>query len=309
MDWRNSGMQGLISYYATLQSLVEVGLGSFLHALHIPFSGHALSLNQGLILTQACQKTASRKEAITATNGISIITAILKSLSPMGKRLTPMLAISMQGFLFSIGVFILGNNILGMILGISLLSLWSFAQPLLFAYLFFGEKLFFAVEKLWLDTAEKLSISPEYGINILIAFVGVKVILGWIVAVIGWKYPTWITERYFTKIMKYKDFTADKIKNRKTLNPTTGAFKDLLNPWMIISLVLTIGFMILTEKSDYFQVFVYSLRVIAVAYLVFFILRAFPQSWIKKALKSFPTLAKTVDQMYDRAPESTEPKH
>lgn len=309
MDWRDPGMQGLISYYATLQSLVEVGLGSFLHALHIPFSGHALSLNQGLILTQACKKTESRKEALTAANGISIITAILKSLSPVGKRLTPMLAISMQGFLFSMGVFLLGNNILGMILGISLLSIWSFAQPLLFAYLFFGEKIFLAVEKLWLDLAEKLTLSPEYGINLLIAFVAFKIILAWLVAIIGWNYPTWITEKYFTKIMKYKDFTARKIKNRKSLSATTGALKDLFNPWMIFSLGLTVGFMILTEKSDYFQIFIYAMRVIAVAYIVFFILRAFPQSWIKKVLKSFPTLAKTVDQMYDRAPESTEPKH
>lgn len=301
-------MQGLISYYATLQSLVEVGLGSFLHALHIPFSGHALSLNQGLILTQACQKTESRKDAIAATNGISIITAILKSLSPMGKRLTPMLAISMQGFLFSVGLFIFGNNIIGMILGISLLALWSFVQPLLFAYLFFGEKLFFAVEKLWLDIAGKLAVSPEYGINVLLAFVGLKIVLSWIVAFAGWKYPTWITEKYFTKIMKYKDFTAEKLKNRKSQSPTSGAVKDLLNPWMIFSLILTIAFMILTEKSDYFQIFVYSLRVIAVAYLVFFVLRAFPQSWIKRALKSFPTLAKTVDLLHDRASESTELK-
>jgi hypothetical protein len=302
-------MHGLVSYYATLQSLVEVGLGSFLHAFHIPFSGHALSLNQGLILTQACQKIENRKDAVAATNGISIITAILKSLSPMGKRLTPMLAISMQGFLFSIGVLILGNNILGMILGISLLSLWSFAQPLLFAYLFFGEKLFLAVEKLWLDIAEKLSISPEYGLNILIGFVILKVLLGWAVAFIGWKYPTWVTEKYFTQIMKYKDFTVQKLKNKKNQGATRGALKDLLNPWMIISLVLTIAFMILTEKSGYFQVFVYSLRVVAIAYLVFFILRAFPQSWIKKALTSFPTLAKTVDRLLDREPESTEPKH
>lgn len=303
-------MQGLISYYATLQSLVEVGLGSFLHAFHIPFSGHALSLNQGLILTQACQKTNTRKEAMMATNGISIITAVLKSLSPIGKRLTPMLAISMQGFLFSIGIFIFGNNIIGMILGMWLLSLWSFCQPLLFAYLFFGERLFIAIEKLWLDIAEKLSLPPEYGINILIIFVSIKLLLAVIVAFIGWKYPTWITEKYFTKIMKYKDFTTQSIrKKKKAPTATIGALKDLLNPWMILSLGLTIAFMILTEKSDYFQVFIYSLRVIAVAYLVFFILRAFPQSWIKKALKSFPTLAKTVDRLLGHAAESTEPKH
>ncbi|AZZ36932.1 hypothetical protein CIK05_09055 [Bdellovibrio sp. qaytius] len=302
-------MQGLISYYATLQSLVEVGLGSFLHAFHVPFSGHVLSLNQGLILTQACQKTNTRKETVTAVNSISIITAILKSLSPIGKRLTPMLAITMQGFLFSIGVFIFGNNIVGMLLGISLLSLWSFCQPLLFAYLFFGEKLFIAAEKLWLEIAEKLALPVEYGLNILIGFVILKIILSCGVAVLGWKYPTWITEKYFAKIMKYKDITLKSLQNKKPKNATQGALKDLLNPWMILSLALTITFMVLTEKSDYFQIFIYSLRVIAVAYLVFFILRAFPQSWIKKALKSFPTLAKTVDQIYDRAPESTEPKH
>lgn len=299
-------MQGLISYYAALQSLVEVGLGSFLHAFHVPFTGHALSLNQGLILTQACQKTETRKEAVTATNGISIITAILKSLSPMGKRLTPMLAISMQGFLFSIGVLILGNNILGMLLGISLLSLWAFAQPLLFAYLFFGEKLFYALENLWLDIAGKLSLPPEYGVKMLVGFVFLKVFLSWIVAVIGWKYPTWVTEKYFAQIMKYKDLTTKNIKNKKPQSATRGALKDLLNPWMIVSLILTIAFMVLTEKSDFFQIFVYAMRVIAVAYLVFYALRAFPQSWIKKALTSFPTLSKTVDRLLDRESESTD---
>lgn len=302
-------MQGLISYYATLQSLVEVGLGSFLHAFHIPFSGHALSLNQGLILTQACQKTQTRKEAITATNGIAIITAILKSLSPIGKRLTPMLAISMQGFLFSLGILALGNNIFGMLLGISLLSLWAFAQPLLFAYLFFGEKLFFAIEKLWLEIAGKLSLSPDYGLKILLSIVMLKVILSWVVALIGWKYPTWITERYFTKILKYKDLTTKTIKNKKPQNAARGALQDLLNPWMILSLVLATAFMLLTEKSGYFDVFVYGLRVIAIAYLIFFVLRAFPQAWIKKALTSFPTLAKTVDRLLDREPESTEQKY
>lgn len=290
-------MHGLVSYYATLQSLIEVGLGSFLHAFHIPFSGHALSLNQGLILTQACQKFENRKKAVAATNEISIIAAILKSLSPVGKRLTPMLAISMQGFLFSIGLLVFGNNILGMILGMSLLSLWSFAQPVLFAYLFFGEKIFFALEKLWLELAEKISISPRYGLNILISFILLKVLISWAVAFIGWKYPNWVTEKYFTKIMKYKEFTVQKVKDKKNQSASHGALKDLMNPWMIISLLLTIAFMVFTEKSDYYQILIYTLRVIAIAYLMFFILRAFPQSWIKKALKLYPNLAKTVDQL------------
>ena len=38
------------SYYAMQLSLTEIGLGSFLHAFRIPFSGFLLSLNQCFIL-------------------------------------------------------------------------------------------------------------------------------------------------------------------------------------------------------------------------------------------------------------------
>lgn len=300
-------MQSLISYYAALLSLVEISLGSFLHGFRIPFSGHALSLNQGLILTQALQKTESRKDAVTAANGISIITAILKSLSPMGKRLTPMLAISIQGFLFSLGVFVLGNNLFGILIGMTLLSLWGFAQPLLFAYLFFGEKLFLAIEKLWTDIAGKLSIDPVFGLWILVSFVLFKVTLSWVIGFMGWKYPRYIAENYLQKILKYKNLIPVK-KNRALMSPGLGALKDLLSPWIIVSLVLTIAFMWLTEKSEFFKIFIYGLRVVAIAYLVFWILRAFPRAWIEKALTHYPTLKTTVDRLLDHELESTEPK-
>lgn len=305
-------MQSLISYYAAMLSLVEMGLGSLLHSMRIPFSGHALSLNQGLILTQACQKTETRKEAITTVNGISIIAAILKSLSPIGKRLTPMLAISMQGFLFSLGLFFLGNNLFGIILGMSFLSVWAFAQPLIFAYLFFGEKLFLAIEKLWLDIAEKINLNSDYGLWLLIGFVGFKILLSWLVGYWGWKYPTLVTDKYFSRMLYYKDLIKPQHK-KQPRSAFSGAITDVLNPWIVVSLILTLAFMTLTEKSSLFQIFVYGLRVVAVAWLVFFIMRAFPQKWIKKILNRFPTLAKTVQQLspeaIDRAPESTELKH
>lgn len=302
-------MQSLISSYAATLSLIEVSLGAFLHAFHIPFSGHALSLNQGLILTQACHQTLSRREAISVVNGISIITSVLKSLSPIGKRLTPMLAISVQGLLFSVGILFFGSNLFGILLGIGLLSLWAFAQPLLLAYLFFGEKLFSAVEKLWLDIAEKLNIPVEYGLSFLFSLVALKLLLAFSVGFLAWKYPHMVAEKYLQKILQYQNKLPLQQKT-KSVSASFGAFKDLFNPWMVLSMILTIGFMWMTEKSDYFQIFIYTLRVFAIAWLVFFILRAFPQHWIEKLLIRYPTLKATVDRLRtDRAPESTEPKH
>src|SRR6185295_7221686 len=86
--------------YATLLSLTEVGLGSVLHAMHIPFTGQLLSLNQIAVLSHATKMHPEKSAPLT----ISVVAALLKSLSPIGKRLTPMLALTMQGLLFTFGI-------------------------------------------------------------------------------------------------------------------------------------------------------------------------------------------------------------
>ncbi len=286
-------------------TVVEVGFGSFLHAFHIPFSGHVLSLNQALLLSLASRKTNSRYDSVSAVNGISVVSAMLKSLSPVGKRLTPMLAITVQGFLFSIGVFLFGNNQIGIVFGASFLSLWSFVQPLLLAYLFFGEKIFFAVEKLWIEIADKLSVPVETGPEILIGFIIFKIVLTIVAASIGWRYHLFVSESYFKKIIQYKNKGPFKIKSQYKGSAIGGAVRDTLNPWMILSLLLTAGFMWFTEDSNYFNIFMYTLRVLAISWLVFWIIRAFPLSWVQKVLIRFPKLKKSIDH----ALAVTEQKH
>ncbi|MFP5459829.1 MAG: hypothetical protein ACLGG7_13920, partial [Bacteriovoracia bacterium] len=97
---------------ATL-SLIEVGLGSLLHGLKLPFSGHVLSLNQSFILTRATLTSGERRDAAV----ISTTAAILKSLSPAGKKLTPMLAIAVQGQLYYLGLLVAGTGVIGQLLG------------------------------------------------------------------------------------------------------------------------------------------------------------------------------------------------
>ena len=114
--------------YTTELTLMEIGLGSFLHSFHIPFSGHLLALNQCFILNRAVivgRNSASPFLAMTISN----TAAILKTLSPRGKRFTPMLAISVQGLLFNLGLLLFGAHFLGRCIASMLLSLWPMVQP------------------------------------------------------------------------------------------------------------------------------------------------------------------------------------
>ncbi len=305
MAGRNSSMQFVVGYYSGLQSVVEVGLGSLLHAFHIPFSGHALSLNQALILSVASKKVPTRREAVSAVNGISVVAAVLKSLSPIGKRLTPMLAISVQGFLFSLGIFTFGHNQVGVLMGAGLLSLWSFIQPLLFAYLFFGDTLFLAIQTLWLDISEKLNLQPEAGPALLLTFLAAKVILAFAVAVLGWRYHHYVSDSYFKKIVQFSEKVPIKIRRRSASSAVVGAVRDLSSPWMILSIIISVIFLMMTQKANYVVITAYILRVIAVAWISFWVIRAFPQEWIQKILNWFPKLKEAVDHVAVKA----EPKH
>src|SRR5262245_25316383 len=110
--------------YAALLSASEIGLGSILHTFQVPFSGHFLSLNQIFILSRASTEVG-RNGSLLIPGSISFIAAALKSLSPSGKKLTPMLAIGMQGILFNTGIVLIGHNIAGRIFGACIASLWG----------------------------------------------------------------------------------------------------------------------------------------------------------------------------------------
>ena len=49
-----------IGLHATALSLSEVGLGGVMHALHIPFTGTLLSLNQIFLLTRSLSQVSSK---------------------------------------------------------------------------------------------------------------------------------------------------------------------------------------------------------------------------------------------------------
>lgn len=279
-------VQNEIDETATLGALlgaIEIGLGSVLHSLKVPLAGHFLSLNQCFLLGRAVKRLGPdcgfvRRLPTNASN----VTALLKSLSPAGKKLTPMLAISMQGFLFNVGVFVFGANVVGITLGTLVSALWAFVQAPLIMLLIFGEDLVRALEQVGKSLSKVVTVVPETLLLVVGIFVFAKLLLGCFVVFMVYKLPE-------QKFLKYTErlLSASKIKRSQFREPgeevhgkslaiqTKLAFRDLFNKWFVLSLCLTVGFFVFVEASVARTLWLV-LRSVAVGFLIFFLIRVLP---------------------------------
>ena len=262
--------------YTGILSLVELGLGSFLHSLRIPFTGMFLSLNQIFILSLASRDISSK----SAPGGISTTSAILKSLAPAGKKLTPMLAICAQGQLFSLGLWVAGNNFIGRLTGGLLSSLWSFIQPIAIYYILYGRDMYFMIQYF----SEKLSrvfhnVDINF-LNIFLTIVLIKILMASILIVLAQVVSIDILQRYFEWGKKH--YSLKKEKNIPS--PFKGALKDTLNPMFIISVLLMSVFYFFSN-ADYASIVWKILRPLALGFIIFYIIRIFPIDTLVERLK------------------------
>lgn len=265
----------IVGHYGATLSLIEVGLGSLLHAFKIPFSGILLSLNQGFILCRAAILSREIPQNVWTTYSISNVAAVLKSLSPAGKKLGPMLSLSMQGLLFNIGILVFGTNPVGLCVGMALLSVWTFLQPLVTYYLFFGKELINAVEYLYEKTLPYHGLKAELLLWIFLGLVIVKMLVAMILAIVAWRTrgETIYGKNYEEGLIKLaRDKGAKIADERKSGNAVWLAFKDLFRPLFLVSLATT-GVFLYFSQHDYAKTAWYLLRPIALGFIFFYISR------------------------------------
>jgi hypothetical protein len=251
----------ILGNYGALLSMIEVGLGSILHSMHVPFSGLFLSLNQGYLLCRVAILTQENWMSYSVSN----IAACLKSLSPAGNKLGPMLSLSMQGLLFNLGTLIFGINPLGLIIGMILLSFWSFVQPVITYYLFFGDKLFNAAEFLYQKTLPYHGIEEKYLIWFFSGIVLLKAVAAAILAIIAWKTKGKIGyQEEWAKLAKRKPVTDQ--------HPAILALKDLLRPIFLISLFAT-GMFLYFSQHKMAEIVWYLMRPVAIGFIFFYFSR------------------------------------
>lgn len=256
-----------IGINAATLSLIEIGLGGLLHGLKIPLSGQFLSLNQGLILTRVSLESPHRLDVVY----VSHIAALLKSLGPVGKKLTPMLALAMQGQLFFVGTLLLGHNIAGRLLGMALLCLWSFLQPVIIYLLLFGKDLKFMATYYLQKLQLFLPVTLENIASFFALLVACKILLGLILVCLVHLKKTQTLFSYQKKMLSLgRKGTKRQLHQGHTWQM---ALRDLTHPLFLFSMALSFIFFYFT-KSHWPQRLWPILRALTLAYIMFYFSRS-----------------------------------
>lgn len=273
---------------AAQMSAAEFTIGSIGHAFKIPLTGQVLSLNQLGFLLNIVNKDQLALSSVFEVSGIA---ALLKTFSPVGKKLGPMLSITMQGFLFWLGCFLFRGALIGQILGAILLGIWSFIQPLITYFLVYGfnaiEMFHYYENRLQQDYAF-LSQFIYYGFFITISL---KIILAVVLVCFS----------YLTK-KEIHILSEDKFKILDTQARTVApawklAFRDIFRPLFLFSFALMTLFVWQLESTLSQKIWL-SLRPLAVAYLLFLFLRS---SWIQTKMLTLSQKSKRFHQFYSKA--------
>ncbi|MCA0445007.1 MAG: hypothetical protein LCH54_02125 [Bacteroidetes bacterium] len=262
-DWATVGLWGSIS------GGIESTVGAFLHAVQIPFRGHILSTGQSVLLMFAGEKLAVRFRLAW----ISIIAAGLKSFSPSGQRLRPMIAISIQGFLYSIAVTLAGWNFAGIFMGGVLIGAWASAQGVLLQYLFVGSDVFKAMDIVLENVAAFFELKSTPALSVLlIGWVSFSALITGLITLYVWRYPQAKFLRIIKKIETYQVIKKRGKEPGSLSSVWIQAGADLLRPGFWLPLILIAGIIFLFD-TDVKKMTWTLFRGITIAWILFALVR------------------------------------
>lgn len=277
-------------------SVTEICIGSIGHGFKIPLTGQVLSLNQLAFLLNAINKDKLPKSSVFEISGIA---AILKSFSPAGQKLGPMLSISVQGFLFWVSVSIFGLNIIGQIIGAILLSLWAFVQPFITLFLIYG----FDLIKLMNFYTKRLTDDYAFLATSLVYAVGAVIVLKLSIAISFVVYS--LSKKQEISLIGENKISAlimQQIPRGHQKNAFKAALKDLFKPLFLFSFILMLIFIWHFEGSTNQKIW-FSLRPLASAFILFYILRS---AWAAEKLLTFSKKSKSFERIYLKSKSAME---
>lgn len=259
-------------------SSVEIILGSVGHGFKIPFTGTFLSFYQLYV----CLKMLIRNSvpSIQVFN-VSVIVALLKTLSPFGKKLTPMIAITVQGFLLWLGSALFGGRLLGVFIGSVLFVSWSLLQSMTGYLLIYGFDFLKMLDFLQNELGRFTSINI-YLVLAAYIFIRIAIVIVMILYLVAnrassqvWSLEESLLKRFQTRYVR--------IETAKGVSIWKNALRDLFNPFFLLSLLLMSLFH-LYKDSSYEQTIWFICRTLAVGFLLFYLTRS---SWVKRGLISY----------------------
>jgi len=240
-------------------SLTEVSVGTLAHVLKVPGAGHALSLNQGYLLSRLLFAPGGRPRECFECSGVA---STIKALASPVPQPGAILSIAMQGLLYSVGAAALGGGVLGAVLGIALLSAWAFVQPAITMWVLFGQSLFEGL----------LAMLAEWHITLNQAFFTLAA---------AWVLKSAIGTALVLRARRLGDVAAEKGIARAPVAISADAGVGRLRPLFLLSAALTIYFL-LHSKASASMIVWSAVRALG----VLFAMRALVQSrWLGAAIR------------------------
>lgn len=261
-----------VGLFAGTTGLVEVGLGSTLHAFRVPFKGHFLAYLQCLLLVTFGKALHGR-----GLVRISLVGAMLKAFSPIGGAVRPMVYIFLQGCAFALPVRLLGWNVSAVITGSVLMSWLTLVISLGANYVTFGEALFEGLATLVREAGAAYGLSHLSLGQVFAGLFAAKAVLAVGVAVAAYygdMQPLVRTLLRSQKVGSVADHAGRLERHPRTrLSAAAAALRDLARPRFLVffaASTLLLLFFAKLSTSDWIGVVI---RGLCISYLGFLVVR------------------------------------
>ena len=165
--------------FGALWGVIEVSLGTILHASKIPFRGTVLTIIAVVLITIS-RSFINYKGSIIV---ISSVAATLKLITLPGFNITPFIAIMMQGIIAEIVFSSLTYNLISSLLTGSLILLYTLIHSLIMQGIFFGFGIYNVYMGIMNSIGKAINYEGEMSLILIPVIVFLYIFFG---AVAGW---------------------------------------------------------------------------------------------------------------------------
>jgi hypothetical protein len=160
--------------FGALWGALEVTVGSFLHALHVPFAGVVLAaVGAGLLVAE--RQVLNRRGLCIATG---LVAALCKSLSPAGIIWAPMIGIAAEAALVEAALLLAPGRAPSAAVAGGLAVVWAIGQGLINQYITYGANIIALYISLVQKTTAWAGLAPRSGWHALAAVAGIFFLAG-----------------------------------------------------------------------------------------------------------------------------------
>ncbi|MBN2332137.1 MAG: hypothetical protein JXO49_08635 [Deltaproteobacteria bacterium] len=262
-----------IAAFSVLAGLTEVGVGSVLHAVRVPFKGHFLALVQVMMMIGFGRRLNGR-----GLYQIAFIAALLKSFSPAGPRLKPMFYIFTQGALFALPTSIFGWHFPAMLGGAMLTSVSTVFLSLGFSLLKYGRAYFEMLETAFNRIIAAAGWGPYPLGSILLTFLLIKILLAVGITLAAYHFDFSFIERRLARIRKLVAHGGPPVelprgRKRSWKASAVGACRDMGRIGFLVPFGITVTLICIFSNLHDGQLLVMLLRALLVTWLGFMLIR------------------------------------